>query len=135
MAPELQDRPIELVTPPEELCRAQAVVQELSDRYCDLFDFAQVGYFVLDEHGQILAVNLAGAVLLGQERRNLVKQRLGQFIVLEDRAAFAGFWEQTLKTDRRQVGEFRFRKGEQTVHVQVRATSVATSGANAKRFR
>ena len=62
---ELQVHQIELEMQNEELCRAQAAAQELSNKYCDLFDFAPIGYFLLAERGQILEVNLAGAAAVG----------------------------------------------------------------------
>jgi PAS domain S-box-containing protein len=132
---ELQVSQIELEMQNAELRRAQAAAQELSDKYYDLFDLAPVGYFVLDEWGQIVEVNSAGAALLGQERGALIQKGLEQFIISEDRADFAAFRQQTLQTGRKPVGEFRFLKGEHTVHVQMMGISVAASDGNAKRFR
>ena len=56
---ELQVHQIELVMQNEELQRSQAAAEEASKRYCDLFDFARVGYFLWDREGRILEVNLA----------------------------------------------------------------------------
>ena len=66
---ELQVHQIELEMQNEELQRAQAEAQEASEKYYDLFDFAPVGYFLWDHEGRILEVNLAGAALLGLDRR------------------------------------------------------------------
>ena len=49
----------------EVLQHAYVAAQEASENYYDLFDFAPVGYFLWDAEGRILAVNLAGAALLG----------------------------------------------------------------------
>ncbi len=62
---ELQVRQIELEMQNDELLSTQTAVQEVSDKYHDLFDFAPIGYFRLDGQGRILEVNLAGASLLG----------------------------------------------------------------------
>ena len=43
-------------------------METLLEKYTDLYDFAPVGYFSLDEQGRILEVNLTGAALLGVER-------------------------------------------------------------------
>ena len=88
---ELQVHQIELEMQNEELLRAQAAVQEVSDKYHDLFDFAPIGYFRLDGQGQILEVNLAGAALLGVDRSTAVKQRFGQYVATQSRVRFAEF--------------------------------------------
>jgi PAS domain S-box-containing protein len=75
----------------EELQRAQAVAEEASERYQDLFAFAPVGYFLWDAQGHILEVNLTGAALLGLDRSRVVQKRFGQFVALEHRAMFADF--------------------------------------------
>jgi hypothetical protein len=62
---ELQVHQIELELQNEELIRTRNVAEELRDKYLDLYDFAPVGYFVLDIAGHIEEVNLTGAVLLG----------------------------------------------------------------------
>lgn len=55
-----------------ENCRAEL---ELSrDIYAWLYDFAPVGYFILDARGLIRETNLAGAQLLGIERESLLEK-------------------------------------------------------------
>ena len=88
---ELQVHQIELEMQNEELQRAQAEAREASERYCDLFDFAPVGYFVWDQEGRILEVNLAGAALLRRDRGAVIHRRFGQFVATEHHARFADF--------------------------------------------
>ena len=88
---ELQVHQIELEMQNEELQRAQAAAEEASARYCDLFDFAPVAYFLWDHQGRILEVNLAGAALLGLDRDIVIHKRFGQFVAMEDRAAVCRF--------------------------------------------
>ena len=57
---ELQAHQIELEMLNEELQRAWAAAEESSQNYCDLFDFAPVGYFLWDRQGLIAEVNLTG---------------------------------------------------------------------------
>ena len=71
---ELRVHQIELEMQNEELRKAQVELAESRDRYFDLYDFAPVGYFTLDEKGLILEVNLAGADLLGSERASLIEK-------------------------------------------------------------
>ena len=58
----------------EELKLAKLETEDALAKYSDLYDFAPIGLFALDEQGQIQEVNLAGAKLLGVERRNLIKK-------------------------------------------------------------
>ena len=104
--------------------RAEAATQELSDKYSDLFDFAPIGYFLLDESGQILEVNLAGAALLAQDRGAVVKRRFAQFVAMEDRTEFAKFCRRVLQADAKQSGQFKLLDGEHTIHALVEGIAV-----------
>ena len=110
---ELQVHQIELEMQNEELLSAQAAVQEVSDKYHDLFDFAPIGYFRLDEQGRILEVNLAGAALLGLDRSTAVKQRFAQHVAIQSRARFAEFLGDVLRADGKQTHEIELQCGEQ----------------------
>ena len=102
---ELQVHQIELEMQNDELLHAQTAVQEVSDKYQDLFDFAPVGYFLWDRDGRILEVNLAGARLVGLDRGKVIRKRFGQFVAIEDRPAFADFCNRVLTSDAKQVCE------------------------------
>ncbi len=76
---ELQVHQIELEMQNEELLLAQAATQELSNKYADLFDFAPTGYFLWDQSGKILEINMAGAALLRLDRNaDLLGRRGGE---------------------------------------------------------
>jgi len=116
---ELQVHQIELEMQNEELLRAQSAAEEVSRKYTDLFDFAPTGHFLWDERGTIREINLAGAALLGLDRKVAIKKRFGQFVVLEDRPAFAAFCQCALSADARQMCEVKILKDGQTVDVLV----------------
>ena len=65
---ELQVHGEEITAQNEQLRRAQTELEDARDRYADLYDFAPIGYLSLHRRGVITDVNLAGAVLLGQNR-------------------------------------------------------------------
>jgi PAS domain S-box-containing protein len=88
---ELQVHQIELEMQNEELQRAQIQAQQVADKYAELFDFAPVGYFVLDPHGLIRQANLAGASLLGLDRQRVVGQSFEQFVASDSRVEFSAF--------------------------------------------
>ena len=77
---ELQVHQIELEMQNAELQDARDEVEAGLEKYTDLYDFAPVGYFSIDEQGLILEVNLTGAALLGVERSRLAKRRLTRFV-------------------------------------------------------
>jgi PAS domain S-box-containing protein/putative nucleotidyltransferase with HDIG domain len=88
---ELQVHQIELEMQNEELLRTNQELEELHFKYADLYDFAPVGYFSLDQKGQILEVNLTGARLLGMERDRLLSSPFFLLVAAADRAVFRSY--------------------------------------------
>src|ERR1035438_1533062 len=88
---ELQVHQLELEMQNAELHEARNRVETLLETYTDLYDFAPVGYFSLDEEGLILEVNLTGAALLGIERFRLINRRLQGFVDPPSRAVLPAF--------------------------------------------
>lgn len=77
---ELEVHQIELEMQNEELRVAQHHLEEVRDRYTDLFDFAPVGYLVLDKKGIIVNINLTACNLLGTERALIKGKPLSAFM-------------------------------------------------------
>jgi PAS domain S-box-containing protein len=88
---ELQVHQIELEMQNIELREARDRMDGLVEKYTDLYDYAPVGYFSLDDQGRILEANLSGAALLGVERSRLIHQRLLRFVVPASRPAILAF--------------------------------------------
>jgi PAS domain S-box-containing protein len=88
---ELQVHQIELELQNEELKQSKAEVEAGLEKYTDLYDFAPVGYFSLDERGRILDVNLTGAALLGLERSRVTDRRFQIFVTPPSRSNFHAF--------------------------------------------
>jgi PAS domain S-box-containing protein len=124
---ELEVRQIELEMQNEELRTAQAEREASRSRYYDLYDLAPVGYFTLDEKGLVLEVNLAGAQLLGVERRSLVGQSLVRFVAPDSRSTYSVHRERVFSTRSRQACELRLLK-QPVASVYVRMESVSGEG-------
>ena len=77
---EFEVHQIELEMQNAELRRAQEELESSLNKYAEIYDFAPVGYFTFDTCGLIREVNLAGAQLLGIERRLLVNRPFLDFI-------------------------------------------------------
>ncbi|HTJ79623.1 MAG TPA: ATP-binding protein [Rariglobus sp.] len=105
MLHELQVHQIELELQNEELQQAKAEVDANLEKYTDLYDFAPVGYFSIDEESLILEVNLTGAALLGVDRSHLVKRRFQLFMAPQNRAPFADFMKRIFAGHKKQVCE------------------------------
>jgi PAS domain S-box-containing protein len=90
---ELQVHQIELELQNAELQEARDKAETLLETYTDLYDFAPVGYFSVDEQGLILEVNLTGAALLGIERSRLINQRLQSFVDPPSRKILVAFFK------------------------------------------
>ena len=102
---ELQIHQIELELQNEELKNSKAEIEVALERYTDLYDFAPIGYFSLDQQGLILEVNLTGAALLGMERSRLVNRRFQLFVAPERRPAFNAFLGRVFAGHERQSDE------------------------------
>lgn len=88
---ELQIHQIELEMQNAELLQARDEIESALEKYTDLYDFAPVAYFTLDQVGLIRAANLTAASFLGIERSLLLGGRFSQFVVNEHRQLFAEF--------------------------------------------
>ncbi|MBC7963941.1 MAG: PAS domain S-box protein, partial [Steroidobacteraceae bacterium] len=88
---ELEVHRIELEMQNAELRQARDEMEALLEKYSDIYDFAPVGYLILNRKGIISAVNLNGASLLGVERSRLISRRFGLFVAAEARPFFSEF--------------------------------------------
>jgi two-component system, cell cycle sensor histidine kinase and response regulator CckA len=72
----------------EDLIAAQQEISCSQRKYRDLFDFAPVGYFLLDTNGAILEVNLTGAEMIGRHRDAIGNKPFFLFVSSEFRRSF-----------------------------------------------
>ena len=87
---QLEGQQIELELQNEELRNTREELELSRNRFAELYDFAPVGYFTFDQSGLIREMNLAGARLLGGDRKTLTAKRFAGFIAdPKDRALFA----------------------------------------------
>src|SRR5512144_766627 len=88
---ELQVHQVELEMQNEELRRVRDELEASLARYTELYDFAPVGYVTLDGKSTILAINLAGAPMLGKERARVIGQRFALAVTSATLPAFQAF--------------------------------------------
>ena len=77
---ELEVHQVELEMQNEELREAQHRLEEVRDQYTDLFDFAPIGYLVLNEKAIIQNSNLTACDLLSIERSFIIGKPFSAYI-------------------------------------------------------
>jgi PAS domain S-box-containing protein len=80
-------------------------METLLETYTDLYDFAPVGYFSVDEQSVILEVNLTGAAFLGIERARIINQRLQGFVDPPSRKLLLAFLKQVFASPGKHICE------------------------------
>jgi PAS domain S-box-containing protein len=107
---ELEVHQIELEMQNVELQKARNELEVALENYTDLYDFAPVGYFSVEESGVILEANLTSAALLGLERSRLINRRLPLLVSPTSRPDFLAFLKKVFSAPTNQVCEALLRK-------------------------
>lgn len=124
---ELQVHQVELEMQNTELRQNRDDLETALERYADLYDFAPVGYFALDNKGTICSVNLTGAGLVGGERSRLVGQRFKLFVTDEDWPAFTVFLGKVFTSPVKVACEVALKKdGSDPLCIQVEGIAVSS---------
>ena len=112
---ELHVHQIELDIQNEDLRQAQIKLEELKDKYLDLYDFAPAGYMTLNDKGLILEANLTAVRLLGVERTSLLKMFLSSFVCQEFVNPYYSYLKQVFESQSMQTCEIKLTRKEGTV--------------------
>ncbi len=113
---ELRVYQIELEMQNQELRDSQIKLEESRDQYSDLFEFAPVGYFILDKNGIILNCNLTGSTMLGVERSKLLRKPFS-FVIssdLNEISVFRRYLRKIFETEEEQSIEILIRRDDET---------------------
>jgi two-component system, cell cycle sensor histidine kinase and response regulator CckA len=121
---ELRVHQIELELQNQNLCQAQIELEELKDKYLDLYDFAPVCYFTLNEKGLILEANLTTLRLFGVERQSIMKRPFSRFVAQEFGGAYYLHLQRVFETQSKQSCEIELAREDGT-HFCAQLESVA----------
>jgi len=132
---ELQSHQVELELQNEELRRAQSDLAISQARYCNLYDFAPVGYCTLSQEGSILNANLTTATLLNVARPALIDQPLTRFICKEDQDVFYLHCKQLFQTKAPQTCELRLLRANSAPFWARLESSLTSNDGNAPECR
>jgi diguanylate cyclase (GGDEF)-like protein/PAS domain S-box-containing protein len=126
---ELHVHEIELEMQNEELQRAYVAMEESRDRYADLYEFAPVGYLTLTCEGLIDEINLTGSMMLGVERKKLMRRRFSQFVSPEDGKRWTTLLLDLFNSDEQPAQELALvRSDGNVIHVQADCHLVSGAG-------
>jgi len=111
---ELRVYQVELEMQNQELREAQERLEASRDRYTDLFEFAPLGYFILDKNGLIVNANLTGCSMLGIERKRLLKKPFALFVAggLKTVGIFRKYFKEVFQTDTQHILEIKLKRKE-----------------------
>ncbi len=102
---ELEVHQIELEMQNAELQRTRVEIEAALERYTELYDFAPVGYFSIDQQGLIQEVNLTGAAMLGMARSQILLRRLRGFVSPASRPVVDAFLKTVFASSGKQACE------------------------------
>jgi PAS domain S-box-containing protein len=126
---ELQVHQVELEMQNEELKRAKLETEDALAKYSKLYDFAPLGLFTLDKDKLILEVNLAGARLLGTDRRYLLNKLFELFVAPKDHKTFETFCHEAYFTEVKQNCELRLVKSTgEMIHAYIEGMATENAG-------
>ena len=109
---ELHVHQIELEMQNEELRRAQVELQVSRDHYADLYEFSPNSYLTLSCAGLINEINLAGAKLLGSERKKILNRCFASYVMPEYSDDWYLFFQRALKSDKNLSCEFSIKSAD-----------------------
>jgi len=94
---ELEVNQIELEMQNEELRLAKKEAEDIAaSKFADLYDFTPMAYFVLSKDGEIIALNLSGAKMLGKNRSAIQNTPLVLYISDESKPIFKSFLDKVM---------------------------------------
>lgn len=89
----------------EELRQANATAEEALRRYTMLYDFAPMGYFILEGDASISDLNFTGAELLGEKRFSLINSNFKVFLSEKSKPVFNSFFKKVYASNARESCE------------------------------
>ena len=111
---ELRVHQVELEMQNQELRETQEQLEASRDQYTDLFEFAPLGYFILDRNGLILNANLTGCSMLGIERKQLLKKPFAMFVTggIKETSIFRKYLKEIFHNETQHILETNLKRKE-----------------------
>jgi PAS domain S-box-containing protein len=120
---ELEVHQIEFEMQNETLQQSTALLEEMRDRYIDLYELAPVGYLTLTRDGKIVEINLTGAAMLAGERNTLLNRHFADFIQQIDSDKWHQYFSSALRFETHQHCELTLQP-DKTTTLYVKLSSI-----------
>jgi len=122
---------VELEMQNEELRRTQEELEEALDKYTDLYDYAPVGYLIVQSYGIITSANITAGSILGEDRKELEGTSVQLYIDREFQDAFYKLRRSAEKEAGVQSCEIVMRrKGDVTFHARMDCIAIPGEGGS-----
>lgn len=126
---ELKVKQMELEIQNEKLKRENEEFARSARKYADLFDFAPVGYLILDEDGVITDINLSAAKLLGKQQDMLRDVPFFTLVTPEHRYAFRNYAKDLINSDNPLNIEIAIKKsGSDILSLELQGAALSGAG-------
>jgi PAS domain S-box-containing protein len=104
----LEVHQVELEHQNQELRLTQEELEISRNKYVNLFDFAPIPYFTLDQNGIIKEVNLSASKLLRVDRNKLIGKVFDSFIPRDEKEIFRSFLRTIFNSNEKHSSELKF---------------------------
>jgi PAS domain S-box-containing protein len=133
---ELRVHQIELEMQNEELRHTQNRFENTRARYADLYDFAPVGYFSMNQKGVIDEANLTIATMLGVDGGTLIGQAFTRFVQRDFQDTFYKNRQWLLETEAPQSFELGLvKKDGRVFYARLECTMITNQEEDGKQIR
>jgi PAS domain S-box-containing protein len=110
-----------------ELREARKELEETLEKYASLFDFAPIGYIIMNSKGRITEVNESAATLLGTPKNVIAGSYLNNFIVSNELAAFSSYLLRCRRSRVREDIELQMCTSGKTIPVQLSTVAILSA--------
>ncbi|TDS16863.1 PAS domain S-box-containing protein [Maribacter caenipelagi] len=131
---ELEVHQVELEMQNQELRETQQLLEKSRDEFSDLFDFAPVGYLILDEKGTIININLTACHMLGVDRIQLKGKPFSAYLKIGEANSFFLNLRQAFSTGILENIEFIIHRKDKTIFYALLHGTVDTEPNGNKRI-
>lgn len=111
----LQMHQLELEMQNEALREARSALADSRDRYADLYEFAPVGYFTLNQNTIVERINLTATTLLGLPRNEVLRRSFTRFVTPEDQPRWHRHFMRVKKAGGKRSIELSMRRDDGSV--------------------